>query len=594
VLGAKSYPCPWYLAHLLCPTLRTLTASDPTIDELYLETADPDFRFPDFLSLAREGVFSFQETDRPFLLSITRELGNSDLYSAILYGSVDSPDLATAISRLALGDDEVSRKVDVQFVAGHFDEVTPLLFRELSCDLSAAILCEPGLMLKSEDHLYELIRSRFDDDPRFFGLLEFVHFEYLTVAALGDFLARRFATFEHLTPAIWDQVCRRLALNVETEANPRSRDGAGDSFPFSREHNLRGIITGLTLRHGGNVHDKGIVTVSASARTTGLVSNVVDFGIDSGVTFVTGGVSAVAYDFRERIVTLSGTAFLLGQPIAESAHGFVTLEVSMDGSHWTRLVQMGFTDRENQDGRFIAFETASSQAARFVRLTIYSPDPADEPVSLVSWELYGSFRLRPAPKAASTHNRPDRVHPAPPFAVPHRGGHMPRPVERPRRLDNRGVCGNGVPLPATLNGVATFLSQQAPGNVVVNMHGFALEPVAGMGDFRRLVVHGAIQVGVPAWLDIRFPNHRVRITHYAIIAEAAHPFAGWVISCSVDGHQWVRLDQRTNRDIPEPREVTTFALATPTECSVIRIAVGAPPPRPPLLAGFEIFGAILN
>jgi hypothetical protein len=149
--GGKTYGCPSDIAHLLCPKLRDLTATDSTIGELSLEAADPNSGFDDFLALGRSGMASFAENDRPFLLCLAKELKNYQLYSQILSTITDSPTLLTSVSTIAFREEDCH--VELEFIATHFDEMMAGLFAELSFEVAFSVLSSPSLSIGSEDGL---------------------------------------------------------------------------------------------------------------------------------------------------------------------------------------------------------------------------------------------------------------------------------------------------------------------------------------------------------------------------------------------------------------------------------------------------------
>jgi hypothetical protein len=74
---------------LLISSLLTSQPShtfDDTISLFVIETKDEANHFNDFLSLGHGQRLCLTETNRQFHLSISRELGNSEVYSYILKG----------------------------------------------------------------------------------------------------------------------------------------------------------------------------------------------------------------------------------------------------------------------------------------------------------------------------------------------------------------------------------------------------------------------------------------------------------------------------------------------------------------------------
>jgi hypothetical protein len=137
-------------------------------------------------------------------------------------------------------------------------------------------------------------------------------------------------------------------------------------FPLKKAKSLDGIISYLTRKHGGNVHDKGIVTITSSDmddRPKYTRKNVADFTSDSEFCSKDEPGQWVCWDFHEMRVRLTHytiTCWKLTSWVVES---------SLDGEAWTEI------DRKtnNEDFRAglvtVSFAVSNSAECRFIRLT---------------------------------------------------------------------------------------------------------------------------------------------------------------------------------------------------------------------------------
>jgi hypothetical protein len=82
-VGGESYNCPWFVADFLSPRIGKLHSLDPTMNEFVIETEDPGHDFETFLRLGRGLEVEVNERNRRFLLSVSSELGNCELYSSL-------------------------------------------------------------------------------------------------------------------------------------------------------------------------------------------------------------------------------------------------------------------------------------------------------------------------------------------------------------------------------------------------------------------------------------------------------------------------------------------------------------------------------
>jgi hypothetical protein len=102
IVGDTIYHCSSFIADFLSPHIAALHAFDDTISLFVIETKDEANHFNDFLSLGHRQQLCLTETNRQFHLSISRELGNSEVYSYILKGVEGDISIANVVRRLKL------------------------------------------------------------------------------------------------------------------------------------------------------------------------------------------------------------------------------------------------------------------------------------------------------------------------------------------------------------------------------------------------------------------------------------------------------------------------------------------------------------
>jgi hypothetical protein len=152
----------------------------------------------------------------------------------------------------------------------------------------------------------------------------------------------------------------------------RLKRGAGQSFPMNAYGSLDGIIASLTRRFGGNVHDRGIVTISASSllgeRWAGR--NAADLDSQSPDSIFASAADSNAwllYDFKALRVRLSHYT-------VRSAEGHFpkswVIEGSLDASLWTQLDQRMHTNDLNERYRVGTFPVSAVAEARFIRFRL--------------------------------------------------------------------------------------------------------------------------------------------------------------------------------------------------------------------------------
>jgi hypothetical protein len=157
-------------------------------------------------------------------------------------------------------------------------------------------------------------------------------------------------------------------------------------IPMQEPKSLDGIISLLTKKHGGNVHAKGIVTITSKsvALQQQAAENVAALASDSFFASAKGRDQWVCWDFREmrvRPTHYTVKAWLLKSWIVEG---------SLDGESWTGI------DRQTENAHFkdrcniASFAVLNPAESRFIRLTQADTTETDRLV-LYAVEFFGTI-----------------------------------------------------------------------------------------------------------------------------------------------------------------------------------------------------------
>jgi hypothetical protein len=134
-------------------------------------------------------------------------------------------------------------------------------------------------------------------------------------------------------------------------------------FPLNDDESLDGIISYLTRKHGGNVHNKGIVTITPKSVYSDdrkvAPRNITDFTSDSWFYSANAPGQWICCDFREMLVR--PTHYTIKSQYLKSW----TVESSLDGEAWTEIDRRTDSD----DFRTASFAVSKSAECRFIRLT---------------------------------------------------------------------------------------------------------------------------------------------------------------------------------------------------------------------------------
>jgi hypothetical protein len=398
IVGDATYPCPTPFALFLSPRVARVRFTDPTITSFSIQTPDPDNFFPAFLDLARGLPLSVTELNRDFFGSVALELSNAEICDG-LFGGLDEPiSLENAIEqvRVRSGLDRDYAAV-IEFIAVNFRKFSSESFSNLDFDFVHQIISHPRLRLSNEDSLFEFITIHFHRDQRFFSLLEFVRFEFLSSESIVfalDLIADSFDLFNYSLFA----ALRPRLLNATTPPLPQTSRYIHPppppiECPFRDGSPLDGIIAHLSRVVGKNVHEAGVVEVTAKSRSGGSPTMLVDLGNSSYFTSEDKPSQWITYEFKD--ATVVPKAYSLTSARTRGWHELINwvVEGSNDGENWTEL------DRHEQSKDLLGPRTTATfqidgnkEAFNFIQLRQIGKNATGyDYLSLEAFEIFGTF-----------------------------------------------------------------------------------------------------------------------------------------------------------------------------------------------------------
>jgi hypothetical protein len=375
VVGGKEYKYPRVTAGLLSPLVRLSHSVDLSITEYVIETPDLNGEFQLFMSLVTGSTIEITQSNRDFFVSLSREFGNSDLYASLMrYFTNDFLRSQLDNSTLNLFDENLIGRIAFEFsglIDSELDGIPlSVLFHILSHNL---------LRISSEDELFCYINSRLCSDAEYSNLLQFVRFEYVSADSISCLLS---ILPESIDRRLWESISRGLILQVPHEVE----------FPLKEFKSFEGIISYLTVKHGGNVQDKGIVTITAKSVYSDdpryALVNIADLTSVSYFCSTPEPGQWICWNFRENRVrpthyTIKSRWNRLKSWLVES---------SQDGENWTEIDRR--TDNWDMNGEpwTASFAVCNSVECHFIRLTQTGKNHYDTyHLSIDSVEFFGTL-----------------------------------------------------------------------------------------------------------------------------------------------------------------------------------------------------------
>jgi hypothetical protein len=171
----------------------------------------------------------------------------------------------------------------------------------------------------------------------------------------------------------------------------RMKRRARQWFTIKKNGSLDGIIASLTRRYGGNVHNQGIVTISASSLLgkDHQGRNAADLNSDSLFCSRNKSDSWLCYDFKDRRVIL--TRYSMRSAFRPFPKSWV-IEGSLNGTSWMQLdKQMNTKDLIGQN-RVVSFPVSTVAESRFIKLSMTGNDHSgDSFFCLSAVEFFGTL-----------------------------------------------------------------------------------------------------------------------------------------------------------------------------------------------------------
>lgn len=375
IVGGTEYPCCRFQACFLSKRVCQILLGTASVDELILDIEDDQHQFNDVISLMNGAEITITDANASFLEQCARQLENYELLSSTVSFKLENTDfnLSNVIERIRLKCEFCGNtEAEISYLASEFHDLDSSFVAQLTVDELDQVLNSPSLKLKSEDQLLEIILSLVTERGKEYStLFRHIQFQFLEPANLDRFLDLIFPDFVDGT--VWQLLCKYMRMF--SQSDHKDELIANQRYYFWTCHwsqgPFAGIISHLSEMCGGNVHEHGVVDITASSSYYNQCHQVVNYGWE-GWWFTEKEPNAyIMFDFKYRSVSLSGYTLKSNG----STGGFHLLqwviEASDDASDDSWEI-IDSRDTYDLNGRFIVktYECnhKNSKFYRFVRL----------------------------------------------------------------------------------------------------------------------------------------------------------------------------------------------------------------------------------
>jgi hypothetical protein len=399
IVGESRYRCPWFIAEFLSPRVARLRCVDDTICEYSVETKDDEGNFGNFVLLGHGASVKIDSDKFDFYANLSNELENQELLGVVIDESCNELTIESALVQLSLrhrfGRDFSSV---VSFLASHFHEITESQLRSIDEDSLRHVLLSSELRIQTEEWLYNLIWKLVERDQSYFSLFEFVEFEFVSVTVAVQFIDACRDFFDLFNVSMLRSLGRRLSICDQPPKSwgPRSIIHGKRFFPLGGS-SLDGIISYLTTKCGGNVHDQGVIVASELSvyGSKYFAKNAADLG-NKGTFSMTNGEanSWICYDFKNMRVTPTHYT-IVSYPYRPNEGNHPKswcLEVSIDGKSWTKVHECSDNNDLNGYNQITTYSVTKLMRCRLIRLRQTGENHwGRHYLALSCWEIFGGL-----------------------------------------------------------------------------------------------------------------------------------------------------------------------------------------------------------
>jgi uncharacterized coiled-coil protein SlyX len=336
---------------LLDATNYTVQSSVPTdIFESFVDSLKSQAK----LTVTKENVGS--------LSKLADEFGLSDLRTQCAAFRPDAVlDLSDQVSELT------ERVSTLQSHFGHFEEESVSREREVET-LS-------GLEDKLE-------KRQSGTDSRVQSLEQRV----LEMEALVQTLARENVGLREQLDQLAERVRSLTNPRLDSASSPPPKASNATECVMTRRNSLDGIISVLTRKHGGNVHERGIVVITSKSCYSGDLTNVADLRSHDGFISRRGAGQWICWAFHG--IQVQPTSYAMR---TKGLKAWV-LEGSQDGISWQGMDHRADVLDFLSGWRTGSFDIAVPAVCRFIRLTQADAHFAiDDSLAMSAFDVFGTF-----------------------------------------------------------------------------------------------------------------------------------------------------------------------------------------------------------
>lgn len=353
IVDGQKYPVSRIEADLISPLIRNFHYTDESIETFEINTYNQfqRCRFSDFLSLLSNDHIKVELKSQYYFKFLFSLLGNNEESEKYSLKYDDSLSIDNVIERILQKETYYNSKDvigdELNFCAQNFNQLSQKIKSQLDLEDIEKIITSDELQIEDEDYLLNFVIDLYQTNKNSSYLFDNIYFINISNEALNFFYTK--FDINDLHQSTWDSIMDRLLNSrgsqcIEKRQYTNSNKPSQKLFEYSADSPFNGILKYLTDKTGGNIHDNGTISITASstqyfagqkfAKNCKNLVNYTDFHKSSMWSPANENNFSLIFDFKDRHVDLQAYTFHTPVENTKDYPRSWNVMVSVDGSHW--------------------------------------------------------------------------------------------------------------------------------------------------------------------------------------------------------------------------------------------------------------------
>jgi hypothetical protein len=174
---------PSLIAELISPIISSIRSRDSSIQKYQIDLNISEKALNQISTLFSGHEISLQSSDEE-VIHILLKLGHKNILSTSIYSNITIENVYYLIQIKKLNKIQYSK--EIEFYSEHFEE---LKNNDISINILEEILSNPKFHISDENSFFKYLHSKITEDIKFFILLKYIHFEFLTKESFDLFIS---------------------------------------------------------------------------------------------------------------------------------------------------------------------------------------------------------------------------------------------------------------------------------------------------------------------------------------------------------------------------------------------------------------------